>query len=41
MFELITLLAATSLAFALGFAIAWANGGKTRELLAEIGRAHV
>lgn len=34
MFELITLLAATSLAFALGFAIAWAKGGKTRELLA-------
>ncbi len=34
MFELITLLAATSLAFALGFAIAWARGGETRELLA-------
>jgi DNA recombination protein RmuC len=34
MFELITLLAATTLAFALGFAIAWAKGGKTRELLA-------
>jgi len=34
MFELITLVAATALAFSLGFAIAWANGGKTRELLA-------
>jgi DNA recombination protein RmuC len=34
MLELITLAAATALAFALGFAIAWANGGKTRELLA-------
>ena len=34
MFELITLVAATALAFALGFAIAWAKGGKTRELLA-------
>jgi DNA recombination protein RmuC len=34
MFELITLLAATALAFSLGFAIAWAMGGKTREQLA-------
>lgn len=34
MIELITLAAATTLAFALGFAIAWAKGGQTREQLA-------
>ena len=34
MFEVITLAAATLLAFSLGFAIAWVRGGQTRELLA-------
>jgi DNA recombination protein RmuC len=34
MLELITLAAATALAFALGFAIAWVRNGRTRELLA-------
>jgi DNA recombination protein RmuC len=34
MLELMTLFAATALAFALGFAIAWVKGGKTREQLA-------